>query len=149
MKYILILSFLISTRSCNEKEVKKFSRQHELNSFLAAYNKDTLAKEKKYVFIYHNVDCNSCFIGLFDSVIRIYSNDPAKKIFIFSKSDPSLISKVNLIKNSNTVFDNDNLLPQYGLSYGTDLLVKYENGVTVDYTEITNANLKKLAKMKE
>jgi len=147
MKFIIIAIFLLGARSCNEKRTQVFNRSTELNSFLAAYGKDTLANDKKYVFIYHNVECNSCFTGLFDSVNHIFANIPANKIFIFTKHDLSLVNRVNTIKNSSIIFDNKKMLSELGLSFGTDLLVKYENGVPVDYVEITNSNLTRLTEL--
>lgn len=146
MKVISLLIFLtLALDNCNNK--RSFDRESELNIFLQKNHVDTTNKEDKYVLIFQNYSCNSCFRDLFDKLSQTINKTPIKKHIVLSKYEASFYNQVKTINNSNILIDSLKKLPELGLSFGADLFIKYENGRVVNWAEISNDNLKKIKNM--
>mgnify|MGYP001147848883 CR=1 FL=1 len=67
---------------------------------------------------------------------------------MLTKWDTSLTKQIaNLHNVQQIVTDTDNNLQRYGLDYGDDLILQFQNGKVKNWTEISNSNLDRIKKI--
>lgn len=137
-----IISILLS--SCGTQTSKGFDRQNEVNQFLKEQN-ISFSTSDGIAFIINNKNCNTCIQDLLEDVFFTFKNNTKPKLFLLTKWDTTLTRQIASLQNVNKiVIDSLNNLQRYGLDYGDDLILQFQNGKVKKWTEISNYTLNKI-----